>query len=206
LKTGGSGLVLAASSGILAAPSQKFLKETPEQRRRRRFVNNVLVTHEGREVRFYDDLLKDKTVLINFMYTLCQGEGFCPTMALNLMKLQPLLGDRLGKDVFIYSITLDPEHDTPKVLDSYARHFRAIPGGWLFLTGKIPDVAAVRQSLGFKWADRNLDRDKQEHIGIIKFGIENLERWGACPALTKPEAIASYIDWLDPANGMRPRG
>ena len=203
-----AGLALAgltASPMLLAGPAGKFLTETPEQRRRRRFVNNPLVTHEGREVRFYDDLLKDKTVLINFMYTQCRGEGFCPTMGLNLMKLQPLLGDRLGRDVFMYSITLDPEHDTPEVLADYAKHFQAKRGGWQFLSGKTADIAAVRESLGFKWANKALDRDKQEHVGVVKFGIERLERWGTCPALTKPEAIVAYLDWMDP-NGIRPTG
>src|SRR5690242_12017621 len=75
------------------------------------FPNVVLETHEGREVRFYDDLLKGKIVLVNFMYSVCRG--VCPSVTTNLLKVQKLLGDRVGKDVFIYSITLKPDEDTP---------------------------------------------------------------------------------------------
>jgi protein SCO1 len=176
-----------------------------EERRRRRFINNTLVTHDGETMRFYDDLIKGKTVLINFMYVACKNEGFCPMMAFNLAKVQTLLGDRLGKDVFMYSITLDPEHDTPKVLASYASHFKAKPGGWRFITGTPQDIADVRTNLGFRWANPKQDGDKQEHIGILKYGIEPLERWGTCPALSKPEVINAYLDWMTP-NQKRPMG
>ena len=177
----------------------------PEERRRQRFVNNKLITHDGQEVRFYDDLLKDKTVLINFMYVMCKNEGFCPMMSFNLSKVQAMLGDRLGKDVFMYSITLDPENDTPEILASYASLFKAKPGGWHFITGTKENISAVRVSLGFRWANPKQDNIKQEHIGILKYGIEPLERWGTCPALSAPEAITAYLDWMRP-NGERPLG
>ncbi len=184
-------------------PELPFRAITAEERRRRRFVNNLLLTHEGEEVLFYDDLLKDKTVLINFIYTLCKNEGLCPMMTYNLSKVQSLLGNRIGKDVYIYSITLDPEYDTPRKLAAYAKHFKPKPGGWKFLTGSKMDIAAVRESSGFRWANPEQDKLEQEHIGIVKYGIEPLERWGTCPALTKPEAIVAYLDWMVP-NGKRP--
>lgn len=174
-----------------------------EERRRKRFINPLMTTHEGKEVRFYDDLLKDKTVLINFMYTQCRNEGFCPMMTLNLSRVQKLFGDRLGKEVFMYSITLDPLTDTPEILANYAQHFKAKPGGWMFLTAPNETITQVRESLGFRWADPEQDKLKQEHIGIVKYGVEPLERWGTCPALTRPEAITAYVDWLLP-NGKRP--
>jgi protein SCO1 len=197
--TGAAGGSLALANSV----DTKNAEEVRAERRRRRFVNNTLVTHEGKEVRFYDDLLKDKTVLINFMYVLCKNEGFCPMMTHNLSKVQALLGDRLGKEVFMYSITLDPENDTPELLASYASHFKPKPGGWTFLTGDKQDIADVRQSLGFRWVNPAQDRNKQEHIGIVRYGIEPLERWGACPALAKPEAIVANLDWMTP-NKRRP--
>jgi protein SCO1 len=197
---GGAGapLALAGSGGVLGEIS-------PEERRRRRFVNNTLVTHEGKEVRFYDDLIKDKTVLINFMYVMCKNEGFCPMMTYNLSQVQAMLGERMGKDVFMYSITLDPDNDTPELLASYAKHFKPKAGGWKFLTGTKQDIADVRESLGFRWANPEQDKLKQEHIGVLKYGIEPLERWGTCPALSKPEAIVAYLDWMTP-NMRRPLG
>jgi protein SCO1/2 len=83
---------------------------TPPGSRGAEFYTNALLrTHEGREVRFYDDLIKDKIVAINFFYTQC--EGTCPKSTMNLLSLQKALGDRLGRELFIYSITLKPHED-----------------------------------------------------------------------------------------------
>ncbi|MBI4595561.1 MAG: SCO family protein [Candidatus Tectomicrobia bacterium] len=114
-----------------APPAQKSLKETTASdiRRTNRFLNVVLYTHENKAVRFFDDLIKDKIVLINFIYVNCT-DGICPPTTANLIKVQELLGERLGRDVFIYSITLDPEHDTPGVLKKYAETFGTKPGGF----------------------------------------------------------------------------
>src|SRR5574341_1952006 len=130
------------------APRKNFAGIPAEQRRRTRFVNVALTTHEGKEVRFYDDLIKGRTVLLNFFYTHCVGENLCPMATANLVKVQKLLGKQVGRDVFMYSITLDPEHDTPKVLRKYARGFGVKPG-WLFLTGQREDIEALRRSLGY---------------------------------------------------------
>lgn len=168
-----------------------------ERRRRSRFLNVVLRTHENKAVRFYDDLIKDKFVVFNFFYTVCQGEATCPLTTANLVKIQKLLGDRVGRDIFFYSITLDPAHDTPQVLNRYAKHFGVGPG-WLFLTGKKEDIERLRRKLGFANPDPVLDRDRSQHIGMIRYGIESLERWEGCPALIPPESIARSITWLEP--------
>ncbi len=175
---------------------------TPTERRRKRFVNVALQTHEGKEVRFYDDLIKGKTVLINFIYTRC-GDGSCPVTTAYLARVQQLLGERVGRDIFMYSITLDPEHDTPRVLKNYADAFRVKPG-WLFLTGKKDDIERLRRNLGFVNRDPVLDKKRSQHLGFLRFGIEPLERWGGCPAMTNPEAIARYISWMEP-KGERPQ-
>lgn len=192
---------IPSSSGPLGG--KRFNNETAAERRKSRFLNVFLRTHEGKEVRFYDDLIQGKTVLINFMVTAC-GDGICPLMTANLAAVQNLLGERMGRDIFIYSITLDPEHDTPEVLKGYAQNFGAKPG-WLFLTGKKEEIERLRRNLGFVDSDPLLNKEKSSHIGVIKFGIEPLERWGACPALTKPKWIAQYISWIEP-KGARPNG
>lgn len=159
------------------------------------FPNAILRTHENKPVRFYDDLIKGKVVLINFMYTNC--EGLCPRQTANLVVVQKALGDRVGRDIFMYSITLKPEEDTPKVLQEYARS-NGIKPGWLFLTGKPEDVEKLRQKLGFVDSDPIVDRDKAQHIGVVLYGNEALDRWAACPALTHPEEIAKYVLWMEP--------
>ena len=77
------------------------------------FPNVELITQDGESTRFFDDLIKDKVVLINFIYTSCVDT--CPMETAQLVQVQKVLGERLGNDVFFYSITIDPEHDTPAV-------------------------------------------------------------------------------------------
>src|SRR5437773_1740150 len=191
------GLVPAATGAI-----EENSEEARARRRRGRFVNVALRTHEDKEVRFYDDLIKDKIVLINMIQAAC-ADGSCPLITSNLVRAQQILGDRIGRDIFMYSISLTPEHDTPEVLRKYAENFRVKPG-WHFLTGKPANIEAVRRSLGYVIADRPLeDAIPKRHTGVLRYGIEPLERWGACPALTNPKAIARYISWIEP-QGERP--
>lgn len=200
----------AAAAGVsrLGSIGKKSVKEAPPAeiaaaaRRRSRFLNVALHTHENKEVRFYDDLIKGKTVLINFMFTSCEDD--CPLNTANLRQVQKLLGDRVGRDIFFYSITLDPEHDTPEVLKEYAQRFGAKPG-WLFLTGETGDIERLRKSFGFVDPDPVVDADKEQHLNMCWMGIEPLERWSACPTLTRPSAIARYISWAEP-KGERPDG
>src|ERR1700722_14388731 len=96
------------------------------------FTNVAVVTQDGRTLRFYDDLMRGKILLINFFFTEC--DAICPLMTENLVRVQDLLSPRVGKDIFMVSITLQPEHDTPEVLAAYARTYGVGPG-WVFLTG-----------------------------------------------------------------------
>lgn len=160
---------------------------------RRNFPNVKLQDQDGKNVRFYDDLIKDKIVTINFFYAKC--EGICPTVTANLAKAQKILGDRVGREIFMTSISLKPEHDTPAVLKEYAEMFRARPG-WSFLTGKPDDVEHLRRSLGFTNLDPRLDKDTSQHIGNVRMGNEPLMLWAACPGMARPEFIAKSITWM----------
>jgi protein SCO1/2 len=152
-----------------------------------------LLTHEGNVVNFYDDLIKDKTVLINFMYVRC-GE-ICPGMTANLKRVQAEFGDLMGKDIFMYSVSLD--QDTPEMLKGYAELFKTKPG-WTFLTGKKDDIELIRTKLGVKSPNPELDKDKTQHTGMVKFGVESLERWGMAPAMADPKRIARLVRRIEP--------
>ena len=195
----------AAALAALPVSAASFKPVTPSKanhvaRSKGAFPNVPLITHEGKVVRFYDDLIKNKTVMINFMYASCAD--ICPGMTANLKLVQKELGDRVGRDIFMYSITLEPEHDTQAVLKSYADIFHVKPG-WTFLTGKKADIEELRKHLGFSFSDPLLDKDRTQHIGVVKFGIESLERWGMSPALGDAKYIAEYLRWMEP-NGKRP--
>lgn len=156
--------------------------------------NVPLITHTGQRVRFYDDLVQGKTVLFNFFLVGCT-DGVCPTAATNLRKVQDLLGERMGREVFFYSISLRPEDDTPEVLREYAALFDVQPG-WLFLTGEKADIEKLRRSQGFVDPDPVRDQDPANHAGMARYGNDRLDRWGAVSVRSSPNNIASTFRWL----------
>src|SRR5262244_3192694 len=109
------------------------------------FPNLPIVTQDGKTLRFYDDLLKGKIVVINFIYTSCQD--ICPIATARLAQVEEKLGDKVGRDFFFISMTVDPEHDTPERLNDYAKAFGAGPG-WFFVTGAPADIRAINYTLG----------------------------------------------------------
>ena len=161
-----------------------------ERFRLRHFPDVTLLTQNNQKVRFYEDVVKDKIVTINFFYARC--EGICPIVTANLVKVQKLLADRVGRDIFMVSLTLKPLEDTPAVLKEYAEMHRIKPG-WTLLTGKPDDIEQLRRSLGFTNLEPQLDQDKSQHIGNIRYGNEPMLQWAAMPGMAKPEEIAHSI-------------
>jgi protein SCO1/2 len=183
----------SGSAAPFSAVARQTIRSPREAIRARYFPNVVLRTHEDRAVRFYDDLIKDKVVVINMMYATC--EGVCPAITRNLAKVHKLLGDRIGREIFMYSITLKPEQDSPAVLrDHVAMH--NIGPGWLFLTGEPADVELLRRKLGFVNPDPRLDADSAEHIGNIRYGNEPRKLWAACPGLAEAHWIVESLGWV----------
>lgn len=154
------------------------------------FPNSTVQTHDGRKLRFYDDVVKGKVVALNMMYTSCTG--ICPGNTANLMRVQEALSDQLGRDVFMYSLTLRPELDDAAALQDYVQRY-AIPKGWTFLTGRPAEVDLIRRRLGFYNDDPVLDADLSRHTGMVRIGNELLDRWAMCPALASPKQIARAI-------------
>jgi protein SCO1/2 len=199
----GAGFIAAALMGQMgqtlpAASNSKDSKfatiSSRERIRDQYFPNVVLTTHEGKKVKFYDDLIKDKIVLLNFMYVKC--EGVCMPVTMNLKRVQELFGERMGRDVFIYSFTLKPQEDTVASLRQYAEMHHVKPG-WTFLTGSVEDMELLRRKLGYVDPDPEIDKDKSSHLGVIKFGNEPLERWGGCPGMSRATSIVKAISWVD---------
>jgi len=152
------------------------------------FPNVPLITQDGTTVHFYDDLLKGKKVAINLIYTSCKDE--CPLETARLVQVQQLLSDRVGKDVFFYSITIDPQQDTPAVLKAYAEKFGVGPG-WLFLTGKEDDIKLVAKKLGLSRRGDALTRDG--HRPSLMIGDEATGQWMRNSAVDNPRFLATTI-------------
>lgn len=191
-------------SGQESLSDSRFQSISSRERiRQRYFPNLTLTTHEGKRVRFYDDLIKDKIVLLNFMYIKC--DGICMPITMNLRRVQDLFGDRMGRDIFINSFTLKPEEDTVAGLRNYAQMHRVKPG-WNFLTGSVSDMELLRRKLGYVDPDPKVDKDKSNHIGIIKYGNEPMQRWGGCPGMSKPSWIVKSVKWVDWPAEMKKNG
>lgn len=149
------------------------------------FPNVELTNQDGKKVRFYDDLLKGKVVEINFIYATCPGP--CPLETANLRQVQEQLGDRVGREIFMYSITLDPKTDTPAVLKAYAEKFKVGPG-WQFLTGREEDITLLRKKLGLF-----TEGPFTEHGASLVVGNEATGQWIKRSALDSPKVLARVL-------------
>ena len=197
------GMTPLALSGVThaygsAAPASAATSQTPSGRARRRIQeqhlpNLPLLTHEGKRVLFYDDLVKDKKVSMNFFYAKC--DEICPLVMANLAKVQRLLGKQVGSELFMYSFTLKPDEDSVEDIRAHRDMLGAKPG-WTFLTGKPQDIETIRAAIGFKYPDPAIDGDNTQHIGNIRYGNEPLMLWSACPGMAHADWIAETLQWM----------
>ena len=155
------------------------------------FPNVPLVTHEGETVRFFDDLIKDKIVAINFIYTRCPDT--CPLETAQLVRVQNIMGDRVGNDVFFYSISIDPKNDTPEVLKEYRKRFNA---NWTFLTGKNEDIVKLRKKLGLYIPEIQAEDSNNHNVNMI-IGNQATGRWMKRSPFENPYVLADQLgNWL----------
>lgn len=191
-------MVTMSSALAAAAPipaSLPTLDQSISRTARTGFLPNVpLITHSGKQVMFYDDMVHDKTILLNFFIISC-SEGRCPLAMANMRKVQDMLGERMGRDVFFLSITLRPEFEGVKAMKAYADNLDVKPG-WAFLTGKPSDVEILRRGLGYVDPDPERDRDLNNHVGMARYGNDKLDRWGAVSLRSSASNIASTFKWL----------
>lgn len=195
-------LALAAAAATDPPPATPAApQETPpmtdEAIAREYFSDLPLLTHDGREVRFFSDLLQDHVVLISSFYTHCKGVS--PRQNQVLLRLQEMLGESLGREVFILSITVDPERDTVETLKEYVKEIDPHPG-WIFLTGKSENIDWVNHRLG------QYLEDLEDHKGIYLAGNVGTTLWMKVPAHGQPIDLYRAIQRLledqgEPADG-----
>ncbi|MFN3912317.1 SCO family protein [Hyphomonas sp.] len=147
------------------------------------FTDTLLTSHAGEKLKFYSDVLEGRTVVISFMFTTC--EDACPLINATLQRIQERLKDRMGKDIFIISITVDPKVDTAPVLASYRKQFKAGPG-WLFFTGPEKNVETVSTKMGQVF-------EKEAHLTALLVGNTKTARWRKIPANLSDAIIVTQI-------------
>jgi protein SCO1 len=149
------------------------------------FTDIELVNQDGKKVRFYTDLIDGKIVIINSFFATCTG--VCPVMSGTYKKIQAALGDRIGKDVHLISISVDPTNDTPEALRKYAKATSARPG-WTFITGDPKNVELALQKLGLKTAT------KESHTPVVLIGNDSKGIWKKAFGLAASDEVLKLVN------------
>ena len=166
-----------------SSPAQKY------------FTDVELINQDGKKVHFYSDILKGKTVVVNAFFTSCTS--VCPPMNRNMEKIQEVLGNRVGRDVFLVSMTVDPETDTPARMKEYAQKFHAGPG-WIFLTGKKENLDWALYKLG------QYVEHKDDHTTVLIIGNEPTGLWKKAFGMANVAELVKIVESVVNDKGATP--
>jgi protein SCO1/2 len=140
-----------------------------------------VVTHEGKTVRFYSDLVKDRVVAVNFIFTNCST--ICPATGATFANLQK----QRGRGVHFISVSIDPENDTPARLTTWSRRFRTEPG-WTLVTGKRAAIEEIVRAFGATTAR------PQDHQPLTIIGSDATRLWTRLYGMPGSEKINALVD------------
>ena len=171
----------AVALGVAQAQQTAPSPAEREAKAREFFTDTLLRTESDRTIRFYSDALKDKVVLINFVFTQC-GDT-CPLVTARLVQVKKELGEAFGRDVRFISISVDPENDRPQDLARFARKLDAVHPEWWFLTGEKANADLVLKKLGAFTAER------ESHLTAIIIGSASQARWKR----VRPDAPPAFV-------------
>ncbi len=167
----------------MAGEGARASASAQDEENRRFFTDLKVITHEGQELRFYSDLLKDKVVLVSFFYINCPTAQ--PVLTTNF-RLQGMLEERLGKELFLLTISVDPEKDGPDAIREFAGKFNPRPG-WLFLTGKKENMDVINRKLG------NTLALPEGHLRMFLLGNPRTGHWMKLPETAPPMGVADGL-------------
>jgi protein SCO1/2 len=165
--------------------------------------NSVFRNQDDEEIRFYDDLIKGRQVMVMMMYATC--ETFCPMATKRMVDLHhQALADRMGKDLFMVNVSLKPDEDTPAALKEYAKANHALLPGWTFITGTQHDIDTLRYRL-FSHDHIGIDLDVDLHAGVMKIINDPVQRWFHSDVFASTRTVLEHIRWSDPPKSLRER-
>ena len=156
----------------------------PKDSTAHRIPDATVYDQNGNKLKFYTDLVKGKTVAINFIFTTCTA--ICPSLTATFRRVQQQLGDRVGHDVHLISVSVDPTTDVPERLKEYAAKFKAGPG-WTFVTGDKGEIDSVLLALGTAVANKN------DHTPMVLIGNESAGNWSRAYGLSPPTRLVDLI-------------
>ena len=158
------------------------------------FPNYELTAHTGETLQFFDDVIEGKVVAVNFIFTSCKD--VCPMETARMASVYEILGDRVGSDVFFYSITIDPENDTVEVLRDYAERFGVNGDNWKFLTGNKEEIDIIRAKFGL-FGDPEEEQDLSNHNINLMLGNQSTGQWVRRSPFENPYILANQLGtWL----------
>ena len=176
----GTGVTVAQQTPPVQTPSTNA-----DSQAKKYFTDVILVNQNGQKVRFYSDLLQGKVVIINSFFATCAGS--CLPLTRNLEKLQQALGEHMGKEVHILSISVDPTVDTPSRLKAYAKKLNAGPG-WHFLTGDKESVDFALKKIG------HFVDNKESHLNIFIIANERTGLWKKAFGLARSDELMKVVE------------
>jgi protein SCO1/2 len=170
--------------GALAMLPRAAAGEQASPQARKYFTDTKLINQDGKVMRFYSDLIQGRSVVIDTFFTTCTS--ICPRLNKRMAEIQAWLGDRLGKDVYLISISVDPEHDTPPRLVEYAKRSKA-RAGWYFLTGPRPNVDFLLRKLG------HFIDSPDDHTTVFLVGNDRTELWKKVQGFANAKDVIAVV-------------
>jgi protein SCO1/2 len=161
---------------------------TAEAKARDYFSNVELIDQNGQPLKFYDEVLKDRVVVISFIFTNCQSA--CPLMTRNLTMIRDMLREDERRAIQFVSISIDPLRDTPAAMKEFAQKHDADIDGWVWLTGQPDDVEYVTKRLG-SYTD-----DPEAHTTTLLAANVRNAHWTKIPPNVPPNGVAARLRLL----------
>ena len=171
--------------GLLLLPLAGYAQESEEERARKYFTDTVVVDQNGNKLRFYSDVLKDRVVLISFMFMNC--EGACPMLAQKLMQTRAMMVPAIKDEVWYVTLSVDPERDTPQAMKQFAENQGLDESRWLFLTGEKQNVELLIRKLG------QYTPNIESHTTLMLAGNDRTRHWTRVLPMVPPDGIAQQM-------------
>lgn len=181
-------VALVLATAVFASTTTDAERAASEQKARDYFSNIEVIDQDGQRLKFYDDVLKDKVVAINFIFTNCQGA--CPLMTRHLTLVRDLLGPEVGEKIHFVSISIDPIRDTPAAMKEFAETHHADQAAWRFITGDPDDLAAIVKRLG-QYTD-----DVEAHSTLLLAANVRTAHWTKIPPNVPPNGVVERLRLL----------
>lgn len=181
-------VTLVLATAVFASNTTDAERAASEQKARDYFSNIEVIDQDGQRLKFYDDVLKDKVVAINFIFTNCQGA--CPLMTRHLTLVRDLLGPEVGEKIHFVSISIDPIRDTPAAMKEFAETHHADQAAWRFITGDPDDLAAIVKRLG------QYNDDVEAHSTLLLAANVRTAHWTKIPPNVPPNGVVERLRLL----------